>query len=214
MNYKIVLISVVLVLVFSSCKYDDNIITPPKRSSKNEIVPLSVGNYWKYKFTDYESSNPTIRYSEEHITQDTIIDFQEYFVLEQVGFDNKMFSFNDNSGYNQIPNIFDFNFGMYVKYPAQVGDEFYYNQFVDSVKIISINKKITVPAGTFECYHYQSFDTFSRMDESGNVIEKLISQLDFYYSVGVGLVLTDNYIIKNNQSTLFTKQELIEYNVK
>lgn len=208
---KINLLSILILLLISLISCGESTVNePPKKSNKNEIVPLSVGTYWKYKYTDYDTINPKISFSEERITKDTTINNVKYFVLEKLFSKNKSFCYNDNNGYFQ--NSKDYN--VFVKYPAQVGEIFYMNPYSDTVKVISVNQKITVPAGTFECYHYQSFDTIPRTENNGVVREKYLAKVDFYYSVGVGMVLFNTTNVENNRSIVMIKKELIEYTVK
>lgn len=210
MSSKVVTFILIMSLVFLISCGEDKSVSPPKRSSKNEIVPLSIGNYWKYKYTDYEDSNEVIKLSEEFITKDTVLENETRFVIEQKGSEFNKICYNNSFGYNQTSN----NYEQFVKYPTFVGDYFLFNDLFDSVKVISMNKKITLPAGTFECYHYQSFDKYTKVDENGVIIGQFLFQFDLYYSVGVGLVLTNTFNIQENKAILVQKQELIEYNVK
>jgi hypothetical protein len=204
------LISLFVILIISSCNNEDNIIVPTKKISNNKIVPLSIGNNWLYLSNDNLTVKPTISYSDERIAKDTIINNVKYFVLEKLFSSDKSFCYNDSLGYFQSSKDYNVN----IKYPVQVGEVFYMNPFSDTVKVVSINQKITVPAGTFECIHYQSFDTFSRTDDNGVVIGKYLAKVDFYYSVGVGMVLTNISTLTKDSTTLHFKKELIEYTIK
>jgi hypothetical protein len=209
---KVNLLSILILLLFSLISCDESAVNePPKKSNNNEIVPLSIGNNWVYLNYDYEiKPTPTIVYSDEKITKDTIINNVKYFVLEKLFSPGKSFCYSDSSGYFQSSK--DYN--VKIKYPVQVGEVFYMSPYHDTVKVISVNQKITVPAGTFECIHYQSFDTIPKREDNGVIREKYLAKVDFYYSVGVGMVLTNYSTSENNRSIVMIKKELMEYTVK
>jgi hypothetical protein len=82
------------------------------------------------------------------------------------------------------------------KYPATL-NEVYLSYDSVKVKVISINENVTVPAGTFSCYHYQT-------NENGYLS-------DNYISPGVGMIKQNNLKLQTND---IEKLELISYTIK
>ncbi|HPO63214.1 MAG TPA: hypothetical protein PK762_09040 [Candidatus Kapabacteria bacterium] len=84
------------------------------------------------------------------------------------------------------------------KYPAVVGEQ--YSDSLDLVKVIAINEKVTVPAGTFNCYVY-------RMP----LFED--NYMDFYLCPGVGHIKTISYENMNGHE-IYEYQILQSYSLK
>ncbi len=69
------------------------------------------------------------------------------------------------------------------KYPARVGSEYPFTvtlpplSFVTRIRVASVNAQVTVPAGTFSCYQYDTLIPYGRE----------VSRRDFV-APGIGLV--------------------------
>ncbi|MCX6147207.1 MAG: hypothetical protein NTW25_08150 [Candidatus Kapabacteria bacterium] len=214
------IIQIILAIVFlQAC--GDATLDPnsnSKRSAKDEIVPLSIGNYWKYNCVSIDSFNNNSYSLYESISKDTLIKGNQYYILNGMyviaNKDYKYFQicFNDSTGFKRV----DYDSITYYEalYPSRIGDTFK-NRFARYSYVVNNNVKITTKAGTFICYNYQQNDTVSVTDNTGQVKGKYHMYTDLYYSVGIGLIK-----IKFSLLTLDTKlpfgegsKELIEYKV-
>ena len=129
--------------------------------SKNEIdksviLPLKIGNYWVYKVTntiDGKVETDTLK-----VARDTLIKGEKWFIVNHTSEHSFVLILQNKSDglhmvdYYNTPHIF-------LKYKAIPGEVFTPRKEKDSVKVISINEKVVVPAGTFECYIYGSPQT-------------------------------------------------------
>lgn len=167
------------------------------------IVPLAVGNQWTTRTSLRDGLGKLISSSIQtsRILRDTTLDGERWFVEE--------FSASDESPSttflctNRPDGFYKFRSGaplLSVKYPASVGDSFH--GIGGDAKVLSTNEKVTVPKGTFVCYHY-----------SVSLRGPAMGRVTMCYSPGVGLVSTEAVTLgPNNVSTAFTHTvELVDY---
>ncbi|MCX7837782.1 MAG: hypothetical protein N2323_07565 [candidate division WOR-3 bacterium] len=132
---KLLILVFVPFLFVISCK---NITEP---SESQGILPLKVGNYWKFI---------NLRTSEEitfRINETKLINNITWYRLDGIFATNKkdgLWIFDEGHSY------------LAYKYPARVGDTCNANYFLTTI-VKSINDTITVPAGKFVCYRYESY---------------------------------------------------------
>ena len=120
------------------------------------IMPLAVGNKWIAEYLEYNDGGVSRRRLDTtSVERDTVIDGElRYMISVATGYVNRddglyMWGLDRQLG---SPVLF-------FKYPASVGDEIRPSSHAgDSVWLVirvrSVNESVTVPAGTFSCYHY------------------------------------------------------------
>lgn len=197
-----------------------------KRSQKDEIMPLAVGNYWKYKTISPESLRNGDVYTLK-VDREFINDGKTLFELSQsniyyVGFVSDI-RVNTVTGLETNHYLFEGNkeFELLYKYPAKLGD-IYPKPINDSIpfyEVLTTSKIITTPAGTFPCYAYRYTNRRYNIDIKGDTIGYYISEYLDYCAVGVGMVKSvksyRDYDIKGKLiDEDITTEELIDYSVK
>ncbi|MDP4219676.1 MAG: hypothetical protein Q8916_05415 [Bacteroidota bacterium] len=184
--------------------------------SQGVIMPLAVGNMWAY--TDHFYGNGSVSTS----TTDTL----RLVSKISLGADTACLSPEETYFINRAEGLWSRLFfadtlKLIAKYPASQGEIFGHDSFVltsesspdpiDSgvadIIVDSTNAAVTVPAGNYSCYKYKA-DYY----DSKHVI---ISRENTYYSVNVGLIKRDRYmldsatqILKLRQSDQLTKVDL------
>jgi hypothetical protein len=162
---------------------------------KTFLVPLKVGNFWKYKATHYDSLQ-NLLYTDTltiKVIGDTIIDNQIWYNLDYEGV-----SYRNNSEGLQI---YYFNSAsLLYRYPIMLG-EVYDSSSTSSVTVTSINESVLVPAGKFSCYNYQR--KFTDLN------------INIYLSPGIGFIKYPN-LKSINGGRLYVSEyrELISYKIR
>ncbi len=185
MKSRVMIIAVLLsALLIVSCS--DN-STEPKEADK-QIFPTALNNYWDYDDIEYDEEGNVIDESSYRISlpMDTVVNNIRYFGL---AYDNELESAVRNkedglymlSHIDQENNIYE---NLIFKYPAQTGEVFYAGQD-DSVTVVSVNVSVTVPAGTFKCYHYRQIREYPD-EEFPEMGERYIE--DIYACPRLGIV--------------------------
>lgn len=161
-------------------------------NKKLEILPLEIGNKWEYK-TSLEGE---INDMTAMIFKDTIINNERWF-----NYGGCLLMINREDGlwlrfYDDITNkwIEELRY----KYPAVAGEQ--YSDSLDFVKVLSVNERITVPAGTFNCYVYR-IPLFED------------NYMDFYLCPGIGGIKTVSYENWNGHE-IYEYQVLQSYSLK
>jgi hypothetical protein len=143
---KVILLVGLLSVVTMQCSKKD--------SEGNQIMPLSVGNVWE--FVDENGRDATsIR-----IVDRVDIDGQKWYrSADQVCFRN-------GNGGLWAYYEYDNNYELVFKYPASIGDIYNIDEHgYDSVKVVSKDTRVSVPAGEFDCYHYVSYSGETKYDQ-------------------------------------------------
>ena len=186
------------VLLVASCGDKS---TNPKPTSV--LMPLAIGNQWEYAITDYDTNSVVISVDTVlmEIVKDTVIQNMTFYILTADGVRNPELFWPSNQSegiWLFIP--FDSTLSLGFKYPASVGDRAIFGQ--DSMVVASANASVTVPAGTFQCYQYNTYS-------SGTGLEQI-----WYFSPNRGLVKTEDYA-KTPGGTLYVDEqlELISFNL-
>ncbi len=185
---KLILSLIAVLFIISACSDSSS------PSETNEILPLKVGNEWWFKNTPYKG--------DDSLTMFNIIRKAKYF-------DEDWFVFNLSGKQTLMKNKADglwaiefseeFPDGkefVYFKYPAEIGTITYTES--QEQKLISINEKVEVPAGVFNCYLYRS-------------IYKDEGMSDIYLSPGTGFV---KMIFYKDSVNIIQTRELINYTLK
>ena len=192
---KYILLSIIFILFFYSCK-KDNKITDPKNEDVGVIQPLAIGNSWRYLFQEYDTLG-NITFSQDQLDKitikDTILGIEWYRKsIHDSAYTNR--SDGLNVYYQDFPRLV-------AKYPGKSGDKF--NDFGNEIEIVSTNEEITVPSGKYSCYHYKP----TGMDE--------VIYHSYYYSPNIGLI-EDDYVLRKADGTevIIQSKKLLEYFVQ
>lgn len=211
MNESIKKIMTLVILGFSimSCNYS----TIPQNNSSNDVlVPLKVGNYWEYSNSSGKDFSVNYEIILKFITEndDSIYGKLAYGPLVEVG--GYSLIYNSDSGYyngGEVRTILHDTLLtkiLLAKYPVNVGDEWETNTIssdsLDKYKCISKSKFVVTPAGTFNCIVYKKYNT--EFDEY---------EYRYYYTPGVGLILTELYEEKSTGLVLLRSEKLIGYKI-
>jgi hypothetical protein len=200
------------------CGKDDAIVEPPVSSPSptprpldtTVIVPLTVGNRWRYRQTIIGSTIPPTERVVE-VLGDTLLRGQTWAVINGgISFHEHYplytsFYRRDADGVHEWGNYdnqaqWGQGFTPLFPYPVKVGDRLH--QYLGGGRVLATDTSITVPAGTFRCYHYRHY-----MDSGfpGAV------DMDFFFAPGVGLIRNDIY---SGLRTVYEREELIEVILK
>ena len=154
-----------LELVWQMTEYD---ITVDTLAGTDEIMPLSVGSFWKGSFEQYDQSGNVIEDGIFSILveRDTAIDNQAWYIL--AGTEN-LFSNREDGlwamyGYADGRTLQDPV--LHSKFPATTEDTYQSGDtLVATVTVISTDTLITVPGGEYHCFLYE----WDRPTESGSI---------------------------------------------
>ena len=197
MKRMISVICCCILFLILGCKKDDSILQPT--SFSNTIFPLAVGNTWNFTQHSYDSTG-TITSSESLsyvIVRDTIINNSKWYML----WGSLFLLANRDSGLYEYLNAGQ---KLFYKYPANAQDSFYISATYGYLHVKSINISITVPAGTFNCYAYESYIPIAGATE-----------ID-YLCPGVGMIKIENYQSAPNSRTQYLSgtSELLSFVLK
>jgi hypothetical protein len=191
-------------IILTNC----NDTTDPS-SSKHEIMPLKLGNYWVNKLTIYDRNGNLQKtsISTAKITFDSVWNGEKIY---RMGNDEN--PSNNGSGFylNRIDGLYLWDIPnhavkpeLYWKYPANEGDKFI--SLGDSTLVERANIEYKVPAGPFKCYKYSSVQIYhdKTLDDT--------TTYNFYYSPGIGMIALETYNKKTNTPNyLQYKVELLD----
>lgn len=188
-NFKFLLIPLVLIAL-ASCKKSETTEDPV---TIPDLIPLKIGNTWNYRSTMQDT---IITNHFNKVIRDTTILGETWSVMTydsdiNVILKNKadgLWFMNPTKSMNGIAIL-------YYKYPVPAGTQYTTSDGVD-VKVVSVNESVTVPMGTFVCYHYTTtYGNFEVYQE--------------YYCPGKGLVKLEKYYIDGEINVLKDKIELV-----
>ncbi len=159
------------------------------------IYPLTIGNTWIFKVLSYDTlgNQYELMPSQILITGDTVIQGQQCYLGYETYFNRSdgLYCFTGDSG---SP------FALLYKYPAKVGDS--YSEGNRTITVVSVNDTITVPAGTFVCYHYEVLAPYADTEER-------------YLAPKIGLVMVESYHpLSGGRKYKAFSQELTSYTVR
>jgi hypothetical protein len=196
----------------SGCKENDN--PTASTTSRDVIVPLSVGNQWIYIVTD--STAASGRFIQDtvtmQITHDTTIQNEKWYVVESQSHPfiptdaTKKYStaiwINRADGLWVGPHDPGIPFSAYlsIKYPASVNDSWQHPRGDDSYPIIiptvtSTNARVDVPAGQFICYEIEYKDSVTLVPGKT------------YYAINIGFIKSEPGLGQT------IRQELLSYTI-
>jgi hypothetical protein len=182
-------------------------------STISVLVPLAIGNTWVYVETDFDSTGALVKTSEyiREITDTTIIEGELYY-----RFNTSAFATNRHDGY-WVTSGFSPAW-RYVKYPALVGEitdrdtlrtaiigpDPNERVFSETI-LISTVTSVSVPAGTFIAYQYESIYVLESNDKP--IIKDVL-----YMTPGVGEIKSEHYnYLEDGTAWLTDRSELKSY---
>lgn len=183
--------------------------TEPDSSNFN-LVPLAIGNQWKYKMTTYDSTGSVINQQSgtRTIDVDTIINGVTWY---RYAYDFPgVWNTNKSDGYWQFleaDTLWFRNDTSWIEYkfPTSVGDVYGNPEYPKEV--VSVSDRISVPAGIFKVIHI-------KQDLSNN---NNASQVYFetYICPGIGFVKSSQTGQKyDGTKYIVYKSELESYSIK
>ncbi len=218
----IVLLVVLAGCVLNSCIKDSlGLDVFEKIPHEAVILPLEIGNYWRYKITLYNEDNKSKEESEQLYTIiDKISINEEIWYIQDQGLPppsvlTYLTNRNDGLWQKSTPNSEPLRITQYpVVYDKsfKVGSFFNpsENKYYDIKReAVSVNNLINTQAGRFKTICYLDFVA------DGDIIYQDTLNIIFY-APNKGLILRMRYKQKthNNELYLYERWELIEYNTK
>jgi hypothetical protein len=178
--------------------------------SNLDLIPLAVGNKWNYKTTTFDSTGNVINQQNGNtsIIKDTLINGIKWY-----GYDHDfpgVWNTNKSDGYWQFLEADSLWFmndtsGVVYKFPTHVGDVYGNPQYPKEV--VSVNERISVPAGDFRTIHITQYLTMNS--------NSLQVSFETYICPGIGFVKSMQ-IGKKYDGTKYIvgKSELVSHNIK
>ncbi len=180
------LLFVVLLGCSKKSSTEDPVVVP-------DLFPLKTGNTWTYKTTRMDT---VISSHFNKVIGDTIILGETW---SRVSYDDALVSIMKNKSdglwfMNPTKSTSGIAI-LYYKYPVPAGTQYVTTDGVN-VTVVSVNETVTVPMGTFSCYHYTMTYPNSEVYQE-------------YYCPGKGLVRMDKFAVNGGISVLKEKVELV-----
>jgi hypothetical protein len=190
-------------------------LSTPQPIDSGFILPLSVGNEWNYKDTGFDFDGtikfPEIDFSYNlRIKKDTVIGGNLWSQIVSLPESNdagfrEWLSNRQNGLWEGYPQSGDSLTWLRLPYPAEAGTKA--TARYDEWWVVSNNVMVTVPAGTFRCYHY-------KVKSLGNWSYGIIN--DYFYSPNIGLIRINGYTHTGDSTSsvyIYIQRNLISYKV-
>jgi hypothetical protein len=215
-------IVVLVILFFSACKVNNE----PIEKIQPVYLPLAVGNYWIYQHFSIDSTgkeSPLSLFDSVVITKETMIHGQLYFEFGGTPNNNFLSRFlRDSLGYlvtDDGKKVFSMsNFTDTIsksEYFAKTTNDGKLHIFSTlKIKMESIPKLISTPAGEFKALVAGGFRTNYYYGDSGFVNEIIKTSQNTYYSQNVGIILDSYHYYSDfkDQKRKFEKR-LVRYKI-
>jgi hypothetical protein len=191
---KQLIVLVTLILTLVGC--NDNSTLENELNNNKVLIPLTVGNQWKYNRTFYDSSGTVLN-------RDTILCNVEYdTVFENEKWYKTFWGYLNNKP-DGVHQYFTNPLNVQIlQWPFPSSEN---NSYITGangiITVISIKENYTTPLKTFKCYHYKII-----YDNSNNY------EQDYYFCPGIGYVKWEDGI-KSSSGKYYhcNKYELISY---
>ena len=168
-------LGVVSILFFNSCQKKDS-VTPPETKSDlvTDYYPLSTGNYWVYKQTQYDSLGNVIPQTWKNdsivVKSDTVINSKTYHTLVEYNFlgsSNPIYKYYRDSADCIVNNLGEVIFSINT---TGVYKRIFTSDTVAYINYSYVNTptNITVPQGTYNCPDFLG-SLYRKMDNYNNV---------------------------------------------
>ena len=206
----------VLLLVFSVLYFGCDSSEPDENVTIQQLFPLNVGNVWALSREEYNADGSVEGRDTLRITIDSagVLNGRQGFYSTNP--DGELFfvyySGNDMYSYGPSRDRTD----LILHLPENFNEDFvtadttysggYHSKSI--MKLVSKNAPVTVPAGSFSTFKFESIHLY------GQGVLDTSSMSVLHFAPGVGLVFQQGYSYDSTIKTLRTKQELISYVVK
>jgi hypothetical protein len=199
-----IVVSVLMISLFFACsKSNNNNSTPPTKS--NGLMPLSVGNFWEYNKTIYDSNGVVIgtTLDEIDIIEQVGVSGITYYEESWASFPKNVGSFFVNADTNTL-----------VKYDSAIQYTFFKRVQTDSTAVDSWSDTVTSRCkGHNYLYAFTDSTNISGFNCLRNVIyvndcagfnfEKWV----YYLQPGLGLVRIQHYVVKSDDTFYLQSSE-------
>lgn len=205
---------VFVTFVLFACKSDSTSPNNTTTYTIEDIFPLIAGNYLSYATADYDTSGTIINIDTVTFSIDSSITFNGKPAFAVNLFGRQIINYYDGSDIFSVIPPGD-HAQLVLRYPSAVGEvvtirDSTYDTGERERRVFSVvadKVPIVVPAGNFDCIHYQfiyevGFSAAS-LDTS--------SVVDQYFAPGVGMVSSDSYTFINKKRKLSFTHRLIDY---
>jgi len=163
--------------------------TEPEPPTEGYIVPLAIGNQWKYELTRY--MNKTVDTIDIAIqSEQTVNGVKKYGILHSDRYQDTIYSYNSSE---YFWSHFCIGFAKFYmpKYPCKTGDMWVIDTLYrngsgkqeNRLTVVSTNAQRIINGKNYTCYHYREawHDALS-----GEILSALTT--DYYYAPSIGLV--------------------------
>ncbi|MGA2296468.1 MAG: hypothetical protein ABSG15_02855 [FCB group bacterium] len=198
---------ILVIIVFAGCNKTDSPVSP---TQSDVLIPLKVGNTWIYQGGSKDSvSTDTLK-----VIRDTIINGVTWYFFNS---DSSDVVTNLNDGfYDMFIGSYSYmGSGLSFKYPAKVGDtcsSSNNNSTQNGIRtVLSVNESITVKAGTFKCYKFQSYGVVT--DTTYNF--SIYTKDTVWICPNIGMIKTKSWVSFDNIYYNYASNgELQSFNLK
>jgi hypothetical protein len=212
---NLALLALAILLVIDGCTHESQpVASVPGQVPDPPIMPLKVGNLWKWRQTHFDTLGNTtdVHYDSLYIFRDSVVNGERWYLRNHEG---------HNWGYSNRADGLWFRFfspnnptdeRLMYKYPAAVGDAYPYLDVVvqgpaaylvterNITQVTSIGTVISIPAGTFTCQVHQVVPR----DPYG-------WRMVLFLSPGYGLVKSDYYyVLTTGREVCINTDELVD----
>lgn len=218
---KPVVVVISILILISSC---EGKIENPATGTLDTVLlmPLEPGNQWVYEVEGnqfYSQITHLVESVAKYQYQDTQIDM--YYIVADYGIGTYAYyyyyhedAFNHTLHWKIEPDNPTYCF----KYPVERGDEWenefileYTNEYLDEYRLVSKHSRVTVPAGTFQCYEYE-------IERTGITNDGYISRYrdNYYFKPGIGMVAHKHTVINldnPNDTSVYWMRRLESYSI-
>ena len=209
---------------FSNCKSPSASKDDPSNNSTvdttsiRQLFPLAYGDYWTNDIKQYDTNGFITK--EQTQTQELIATTKRHGALGYVLDDGSSFqqgyfySDSDVFAFEASDTIFN-SFGLFLRYPMTPGvpitleDGIMFNDIYSHTELLFVGKgeEVTVPAGTFSCYHFENITIVTSPDFTDS------TKMVYYLCPGVGLVRETSWTKNSGTMKLENDQQLLSYRV-
>ncbi len=175
--------------------------------SKKQLIPLAIGNSWSYTQTTFDTTgkvSSAAYHFDDKVDSDTIISNEKWYHSE--GYPNYVWITNRSNGFWHFAKA---GTSLLIKrdttllvfgYPAKIGTK------PGTYEVVSLDKEVTVQAGTFRCIHY--------VYKVANPTNYWFTGFEYFITPGLGIVKWQQFgKLSSGNNWVVYKSELTNYKV-